>query len=197
MTSRGPRARSSKSTPKATTSSPTLTNAFTQRKLTDFKKKGKKIESETRKSNKRNLAEAVKEVVLQSEEPGVKVARLELPSESEESVPIDLKTIDAEDNEIPVLDASSLDPENENESHVEIPDRIRSLVADKPAVLEILKDFDLNYNYGPCVGLSRMERWERAQKLELDPPEDIRLILLTPEARQDEDLRQPLWHNDL
>ncbi|TPX64206.1 hypothetical protein SpCBS45565_g06079 [Spizellomyces sp. 'palustris'] len=197
MTSRGPRTRSSKSTLKATTSSPTLTNTFTQRKLTDFKKKGKKIENETRKSTKRSLSEAVKEVILESEEPSVKIARLELPSESEKSAGIDQKTTDAEDHEIPVLDASSLDPENENESSVEIPDRIRSLVADKPAALEILKDFDLNYNYGPCVGLSRMERWERAQKLELDPPEDIRLILLTPEARQDDDLRQPLWHNDL
>ena len=29
--------------------------------------------------------------------------------------------------------------------------------------------------YGPCIGLSRSERWARAEKLGLDPPENVTL----------------------
>lgn len=31
--------------------------------------------------------------------------------------------------------------------------------------------------YGPCVGISRLDRWKRAQKLGLEPPEEV--IFLT------------------
>lgn len=27
--------------------------------------------------------------------------------------------------------------------------------------------------YGPCVGISRLDRWKRAQKLGLEPPEEV------------------------
>ena len=37
----------------------------------------------------------------------------------------------------------------------------------------ILRTFDLNYEYGPCVGVSRMERWERAKAMGLDPPQEV------------------------
>lgn len=35
-------------------------------------------------------------------------------------------------------------------------------------------------DYGPCVGVSRLERWERAYMLDLNPPPEvsIRRILL-------------------
>lgn len=33
-----------------------------------------------------------------------------------------------------------------------------------------LRQFDLTSKFGPCVGISRLERWERAAKLGLDPP---------------------------
>ncbi|KAK4534562.1 hypothetical protein CDCA_CDCA02G0587 [Cyanidium caldarium] len=39
-------------------------------------------------------------------------------------------------------------------------------VADEDA----LRAFDLNVWYGPCVGLSRLERWARVEELGLHPP---------------------------
>jgi hypothetical protein len=33
--------------------------------------------------------------------------------------------------------------------------------------------FDLTFKYGPCVGLSRAERWMRAQELGLEPPAHV------------------------
>lgn len=35
-------------------------------------------------------------------------------------------------------------------------------------------EFDLETKYGPVVGLTRMERWERAVRLGLDPPTWVR-----------------------
>ncbi|KAG9030308.1 hypothetical protein FRB95_004140 [Tulasnella sp. JGI-2019a] len=46
----------------------------------------------------------------------------------------------------------------------------------------ILRRFDLSYEYGPCVGFTRMERWERANKLGLNPPPIVRQILETSEV---------------
>ncbi|KAJ3019786.1 hypothetical protein HKX48_001759 [Thoreauomyces humboldtii] len=78
-----------------------------------------------------------------------------------------------------------------------LPDHIRALVENKPAALQFLKSFDLNLEYGPCVGLSRLERWNRAQKLELAPPVDVLALLQTKEVRNDVELREPLWHDVL
>ena len=36
-----------------------------------------------------------------------------------------------------------------------------------------MRAFDLKMKFGPCVGLTRMERWERANKFGLDPPRRI------------------------
>ncbi len=41
----------------------------------------------------------------------------------------------------------------------------------------VLKAFDLNLKFGPTVGLSRLERWERAQKLGQTPPKEVLDIL--------------------
>lgn len=43
----------------------------------------------------------------------------------------------------------------------------------------ILRVFDLNPTYGPCMGLTRLERWDRAKALGHDPPDEIRDILST------------------
>jgi|UniRef100_A0A7S1T1A7 DNA polymerase delta subunit 4 len=40
-----------------------------------------------------------------------------------------------------------------------------------------LKKFDLATKYGPCIGMTRLERWERASELGLSPPKDVRNIL--------------------
>ena len=41
----------------------------------------------------------------------------------------------------------------------------------------LLRKFDLDITYGPCGGLSRKARWQRAQQLQLDPPQHVWDIL--------------------
>ena len=48
----------------------------------------------------------------------------------------------------------------------------------EPDALTILRVFDDSYEYGPCVGIDRLERWERAEALGLDPPQVVRPLLL-------------------
>ncbi|NXL16636.1 DPOD4 polymerase, partial [Setophaga kirtlandii] len=47
-----------------------------------------------------------------------------------------------------------------------------------PALMEMLRRFDLSWEYGPCSGITRLQRWERAQELGLSPPGPIRDALL-------------------
>ncbi|KAF3687081.1 DNA polymerase delta subunit 4 DNA polymerase delta subunit p12 [Channa argus] len=44
--------------------------------------------------------------------------------------------------------------------------------------LQKLRQFDLDWKFGPCTGISRLQRWERAKVHGLNPPEDIRELLL-------------------
>lgn len=44
---------------------------------------------------------------------------------------------------------------------------------------EVLRQFDMNMVYGPCIGMSRVARWERASKLGLNPPGDVGQLLRT------------------
>lgn len=37
----------------------------------------------------------------------------------------------------------------------------------------------MNMAYGPCIGMSRVARWERASKLGLNPPGDVGQLLRT------------------
>ncbi|XP_060543817.1 DNA polymerase delta subunit 4 isoform X3 [Pantherophis guttatus] len=48
----------------------------------------------------------------------------------------------------------------------------------QPDQLEILKQFDLSWQYGPCTGITRMQRWERAKFLGLNPPTTVQDLLL-------------------
>ena len=42
-----------------------------------------------------------------------------------------------------------------------------------------LREWDLNSRFGPCMSLTRLERWERAAKLDLDPPVLVYNIMKT------------------
>ncbi|NXJ72618.1 DPOD4 polymerase, partial [Rostratula benghalensis] len=46
------------------------------------------------------------------------------------------------------------------------------------ALMEMLRSFDLAWEYGPCTGITRLQRWERAQALGLSPPSPVRDALL-------------------
>uniref|UniRef100_A0A8B9MW28 DPOD4 polymerase n=1 Tax=Accipiter nisus TaxID=211598 RepID=A0A8B9MW28_9AVES len=60
------------------------------------------------------------------------------------------------------------------------------------ALLEMLRRFDLAWEYGPCTGITRLQRWERAQALGLSPPGPVRDALL--EHRDNPDIIYSLWH---
>ncbi|RZC69479.1 hypothetical protein C5167_032611 [Papaver somniferum] len=42
---------------------------------------------------------------------------------------------------------------------------------------EILRQFDMNMKYGPCIGMTRLARWERAKNLGMNPPKEIETCL--------------------
>ncbi|GMN44137.1 hypothetical protein TIFTF001_013330 [Ficus carica] len=48
---------------------------------------------------------------------------------------------------------------------------------DKEEEEEVLRQFDMNMAYGPCVGMSRLARWERASRLGLNPPQQVHHLL--------------------
>ncbi|KAH9857283.1 DNA polymerase delta, subunit 4-domain-containing protein [Lenzites betulinus] len=64
-------------------------------------------------------------------------------------------------------------------------------------VHHILRVFDLSYEYGPCVGVPRIDRWERAQALGLNPPLEVKEILLTHEGSTNEQFSQSVFHNEV
>ncbi|KAK4270768.1 hypothetical protein QN277_019540 [Acacia crassicarpa] len=42
---------------------------------------------------------------------------------------------------------------------------------------EMLRQFDMDMAYGPCIGMTRLARWERAHKLGLNPPAEIEKLV--------------------
>ncbi|XP_074442553.1 DNA polymerase delta subunit 4 [Larus michahellis] len=60
------------------------------------------------------------------------------------------------------------------------------------ALMEMLRRFDLAWEYGPCTGITRLQRWERAQALGLSPPGPVRDALL--EHQDNPDVTYSLWH---
>ncbi|XP_073542249.1 DNA polymerase delta subunit 4 [Phyllobates terribilis] len=44
--------------------------------------------------------------------------------------------------------------------------------------LDKLIQFDLDWRFGPCTGITRLERWQRADELGLAPPKNIKDILV-------------------
>uniref|UniRef100_A0A9J7XLQ4 DNA polymerase delta 4, accessory subunit n=2 Tax=Cyprinus carpio TaxID=7962 RepID=A0A9J7XLQ4_CYPCA len=59
--------------------------------------------------------------------------------------------------------------------------------------LEELKKFDLDWKFGPCTGISRLQRWERAALHGLNPPQEIKDILLKEST--DPEYTQSLWRD--
>ena len=43
---------------------------------------------------------------------------------------------------------------------------------------EELRRFDMDMTYGPCIGVTRLRRWERAAAMGLRPPPRLRDLLL-------------------
>lgn len=56
-----------------------------------------------------------------------------------------------------------------------------------------LKTFDLTSKFGPCCGLTRIERWDRARALGLDPPKRV-LEILHRRGEASARWRECVWH---
>jgi DNA polymerase delta subunit 4 len=46
----------------------------------------------------------------------------------------------------------------------------------------VLRYFDVSLRYGPCIGISRQGRWQRAHRLGLAPPIEVLSVLLRHES---------------
>ncbi|XP_046382544.1 DNA polymerase delta subunit 4-like [Ischnura elegans] len=56
---------------------------------------------------------------------------------------------------------------------------IQGKTSDDPShELQVLRQFDLNWKYGPCINITRLERWDRAYKLGLQPPKVVKEMIL-------------------
>ena len=44
-------------------------------------------------------------------------------------------------------------------------------------VHHILRVFDLSSQWGPCVGITRLERWKRAEEWGLEPPVEVSMFI--------------------
>ncbi|GAA96438.1 uncharacterized protein L969DRAFT_49607 [Mixia osmundae IAM 14324] len=65
--------------------------------------------------------------------------------------------------------------------------------ADQSKVEQILRCFDMTFDYGPSIGMTRLERWDRAEALGLQPPEEVKDILLTKQGIEKASLREVVF----
>ncbi|TVU04714.1 hypothetical protein EJB05_47845, partial [Eragrostis curvula] len=56
-----------------------------------------------------------------------------------------------------------------------------------------LRLFDMDMTYGPCIGVTRLRRWERAAAMGLSPPPHLRdLIIILQQQQQQQQARDDL-----
>ncbi|KXJ96427.1 DNA polymerase delta, subunit 4-domain-containing protein [Microdochium bolleyi] len=48
---------------------------------------------------------------------------------------------------------------------------------------KVLRYFDVSSQYGPCIGITRLKRWQRADRLGLNPPIEVLSVLLREEKK--------------
>ncbi|KAI0973049.1 DNA polymerase delta, subunit 4-domain-containing protein, partial [Xylaria arbuscula] len=48
---------------------------------------------------------------------------------------------------------------------------------------KILRYWDVSSQYGPCVGITRLKRWRRADKFGLNPPVEVLAVLMREEEK--------------
>ncbi|XP_020022717.1 DNA polymerase delta subunit 4 isoform X1 [Castor canadensis] len=64
--------------------------------------------------------------------------------------------------------------------------------SEEEVALELLRQFDLAWRYGPCTGITRMQRWHRAEQMGLEPPPEVHQVLKTHLG--DPRFQLSLWH---
>lgn len=48
---------------------------------------------------------------------------------------------------------------------------------------KVLRYFDVSSQFGPCVGIQRVKRWQRAERLGLNPPIEVLAVILQEEQK--------------
>ncbi|KAI0112171.1 DNA polymerase delta, subunit 4-domain-containing protein [Nemania sp. FL0031] len=48
---------------------------------------------------------------------------------------------------------------------------------------KILRYWDVSSQYGPCIGVTRLKRWQRADKLGLNPPIEVLAVMMQEEDK--------------
>ncbi|XP_014393586.1 PREDICTED: DNA polymerase delta subunit 4 isoform X1 [Myotis brandtii] len=61
---------------------------------------------------------------------------------------------------------------SKGELATELEEEIQPLSVDE-VELELLRQFDLAWQYGPCTGITRLQRWHRAEQMGLEPPPEV------------------------
>jgi DNA polymerase delta subunit 4 len=60
---------------------------------------------------------------------------------------------------------------------------------------KLLKQFDMTAEYGPTAGMSRLERWMRAERLGKNPPKEVKEILESKQGTTDPELSEGYLHH--
>ncbi|KAL6885162.1 DNA polymerase delta, subunit 4 domain-containing protein [Trichoderma longibrachiatum] len=53
---------------------------------------------------------------------------------------------------------------------------------------KVLRYFDVSSQYGPCIGITRMKRWYRADRLGLKPPIEVLAVLVKEDNKDNEEI---------
>ncbi|KYK55296.1 DNA polymerase delta subunit 4 [Drechmeria coniospora] len=103
---------------------------------------------------------------------------------------------DVEPEEVPVVLKSETELEAEKVSDAQVNSYWKSVESQRKApqvhqegldVTErVLRYFDVSSQYGPCIGVSRIKRWHRAERLGLNPPIEVLAVLLRGEKEDGE-----------
>ncbi|GJJ11396.1 hypothetical protein Clacol_005629 [Clathrus columnatus] len=121
------------------------------------------------------------------------------PSDSESSSETESLEINREQQQVTTTDV--LDVHDKIGKYKRYYKETRELTNKKapnqPKVYQMLRVFDNTYDFGPCVGMTRLERWQRAQALGLNPPNEVREILLTEQGRTDPELVHPVFYGQV
>ncbi|RLN04759.1 hypothetical protein C2845_PM13G24500 [Panicum miliaceum] len=59
---------------------------------------------------------------------------------------------------------------------------------------EVLRQFDMDTSYGPCIGVTRLRRWERAAAMGLRPPPRVRDLVLRRRQHHGDGSSDPLLY---
>ncbi|KAH8175563.1 DNA polymerase delta, subunit 4 domain-containing protein [Sarocladium implicatum] len=126
------------------------------------------------------------------------VAKVQTPVKEEEPTKVEIEEPESEVEEEPEIaepepEKSESEVKAEKVSDAQIAKFWKSIEKERTAPRvhqqdlslseKVLRYFDVSSQFGPCVGISRMKRWQRAERLGLNPPIEVFAVLLKEEKK--------------